>query len=216
MKKYFTLLMMIFLFCNANGQSKKKKKTSGAEIYFGLGILLDNQAGIPYVGPQILNLGYYRLLEKKIRGLELEGSYFNITGLDKEDDLKDLKHYSGEVKAYQLYKLKAINQIQIYGGFSLSLLLRRDKFIPYNIQSFSSREIKIYGGGGGKLLARINMNSRLIFLIQSNLTILDMGINRTQIDNPLLAIRSRRSTKFAFEFLRRRTNFLIGISLKLK
>jgi len=209
-------LMMIFLFCNANGQSKKKKKTSGAEIYFGLGVLLDNQAGIPYVGPQILNLGYYRLLEKKIRGLELEGSYFNITGLDKEDNLTDLKHFSGEVIAYQLYNLKEINQIQVYGGFSLSLLLRRDKFIPYTTQRFSSREFEIYGGGGGKILARIKISPKLIFLIQSKLTILEMGVNRIVLENPLLDQRRQRQTKFDFELLRRRTNFLIGISLKLK
>lgn len=214
-QKIFLVFTLTLFVTNLFAQRKKKGKSGGEELYFGIGLLLDNQGEIPYAGAQVLNLGYYRLFEKKIKGIELGGSYFRRVGFDEDFLQKKLHHFGIELKAYQLYKLKEINQIQLYGGFTMSMTYRDDYRLPFTTSIFSHRNQTLYLGGGGKALARVRLSKKLSFLAQTSLTLLEGGLEIIIDENPTLDRRSQKKKRLGGNLFRRRFEFLVGLSFKI-
>ncbi len=214
----YSLLVVALLFTSLLSAQKKSTainskafKIQGA--YFFEGHPVEN-----YMGFNLVNLGFMKVKDRKVIGLDLEGRFIEST-VDKNKQQTSprlpfcvVNKRSLEFSAYKTYGVLGSFKNGLYVGPMLSLgFLREEQEPDVSLLAFPDNKSLLKLGAGVKADYYISLSQKLFFTVGTRLTLLDFGFLQGRVENPTLPILEQKYSGFEFEFVRPQFPLMLGL-----
>ena len=228
--KYLILPVCLLLCFNLYGQRKKRAK-SNTFLKIQGGFLYDAHPNNDYAGFNILNLGWMKVKEKKMQGIELE-----LIGYKSDLQLEDGESFmspmnggifgpppKGWAKERHSIELSYFRSSALIGDIENGLFLGpigsvgiiNTEFFPTATTDFPIADKCYCLGLGMKADYSLHLAKRLYLNASTRLTIFDLGILETRIQRLTTILRQQTSTNFDFNLIRKQFPLMLGLAFKL-
>ncbi len=215
----YSLLVLALLFSNLLSAQKQSTAINSKAFKIQGGYLVDRDPGKNYFGFNMFNLGLISVSDKKVKGIDLQGSFTVIpdgvlsvpihTSLPK-------KQRSLEVIAYQTYEALGTFKNGLYMGPLLSAGFLRETELPSAISSiiFPSYQSFVRLGAGVKVDYYIALSEKLFFTLGTNITVVDFGFFQGRIENPNLPLAQQKQSGLDFNLIRNQIPLMAGLAVR--
>ena len=220
MKNLLLPLCLILTF-NLFAQRKSAKrdlafiKIQGAYFY-------DGHPRQNFSGFNMLNLGWFKVKEKNISGVDLKTIIFNLDqdpgNRVNSPNFQDWNRIRQSFEAEYFYTFKMLGSVNngLFAGPYASAGFFREKFVPYSPARFAEIQSGLIVGAGGQADYHLKLAKKIFLTISTQITLAELRLGNGRIQNPQVTIKQQRNSFFDFEVLQNQFPLMLGFSFPLR
>ncbi len=214
----YSLLVVALLFASLLSAQKKSATINSNAFKIQGAYFFDGHPVENYKGFNLVNLGFLKVKDRKVMGLDMEGIFTESTA-DKNTQQTSprlpfcvVNKRSLEISAYKTYGLLGSFKNGLYVGPMFSIgFLREEQEPDARFVAFPDNKSLLKLGAGVKADYYVSLSQKLFFTVGTRLTLLDFGVLKGRIENPTLPIRQQRYGGFEFNFVRPQFPLMLGL-----
>ena len=203
-------------------QAQAQRKSRHPEYFLKAqgGYFIDINDYKNYKGFNIANIGWAKYQKGVLQEIDLEftkydlefSEYFAVYGYDfygRE------KRTSLELSYNHLFALVGDIDHGLFAGPFTSLLYMKEHTFPIWWNTYPYENTCYCLAIGSKFNYVFALNKRLFVNVSSKVSMLDIGVLRSYVNNPIYPPDQNTTTKFSADFIRPQYQLMLGLSIKL-